>query len=100
DSADVRVAPVGELWHVWVHGEDVAQLAPIAGVQPTNVACAIAAALEVGALTLELPRRLTGIGAVAHRSTVMTAPSGVVVVDDTFNANPASARAALDVLSG
>jgi UDP-N-acetylmuramoyl-tripeptide--D-alanyl-D-alanine ligase len=30
---------------------------------------------------------------------VATAPSGVVVVDDTFNANPASATAALKVLS-
>jgi UDP-N-acetylmuramoyl-tripeptide--D-alanyl-D-alanine ligase len=30
---------------------------------------------------------------------VATAPSGAVVVDDTFNANPASALAALKVLS-
>jgi len=98
-SADVRVAAQGDEWHVWVDGEDVAQLAPLVGVQATNVACAVAAALEVGALPRELPRRLSAIRAIANRATVATAASGVVVVDDTFNANPASARASLEVLS-
>jgi UDP-N-acetylmuramoyl-tripeptide--D-alanyl-D-alanine ligase len=97
-NADVRVAPFGGLWHVWVDGEDVAQMMEIVGVQPTNVACAVAAALEVGALASELSRRLERVQPVANRSTVATTASGVVVVDDTFNANPASARASLDVL--
>ncbi len=97
-DADVRVAPVDGLWHVWVDGIDVAQMTPVTGVQVTNVACAVAAALEVGALTSELPRRLANIHAVANRAAVATAPSGVVVVDDTFNANPASAWASLGVL--
>ncbi len=99
-SADVRVAPVGEIWRVWVEGVEVAELAPVPGVQPTNVACAIAAALEVGALVSELPRRLASLRAVDHRANVATAASGVVVIDDTFNANPTSARASLAVLSG
>ncbi|MBW4030317.1 MAG: UDP-N-acetylmuramoyl-tripeptide--D-alanyl-D-alanine ligase [Acidobacteria bacterium] len=98
-DADVRVAPLEGRWHVWIEGEDVAQMEPILGVQPTNIACAVAAALEVGAIPAELARRLTGIQPVANRATVTTAPSGVVVVDDTFNANPASARSSLDVLS-
>ena len=98
-SADVRVVPQGDRWHVWVEGEDVAQMEPIVGVQLTNVACAVAASLEVGALPGELTRRLSTVRAVANRATVATAASGVIVVDDTFNANPASARAALDVLS-
>jgi UDP-N-acetylmuramoyl-tripeptide--D-alanyl-D-alanine ligase len=98
-SADVRVVPEGELWRVVVDGEDVANMEPIVGVQPTNVACAIAAALEVGALASELARRVQGVRPVANRATVATAASGVVVVDDTFNANPASARASLDVLA-
>ncbi|HEY5302834.1 MAG TPA: UDP-N-acetylmuramoyl-tripeptide--D-alanyl-D-alanine ligase [Acidimicrobiales bacterium] len=98
-DADVRVALVGELWHVWVDGDDVAQMTPVTGVQSTNVACAVAAALEVGALASELSRRLDNVRAVANRATVATANSGVVVVDDTFNANPASARASLGVLT-
>ena len=98
-EADVRVAIVEGLWHVWVDGHDVAQMTPIVGVQPTNVACAVAAALEVGAVVAELPRRLARVSAVANRATVTTAASGVVVVDDTFNANPASAAASLELLS-
>jgi UDP-N-acetylmuramoyl-tripeptide--D-alanyl-D-alanine ligase len=99
-SADVRVVRDGELWRVVLQGEDVASMEPVVGVQPTNVACAIAAALEVGALPTELSRRVQAVHAVANRATVATAASGVVVVDDTFNANPASARASLEVLTG
>ena len=97
--SDVRVAIAGDLWHVWIEGHDVAQLRPIPGVQPTNVACAVAAALEVGARASEISRRLSGVGPVDNRANVVRAASGVVVVDDTFNANPASARAALEVLA-
>ena len=42
---------------------------------------------------------LSRVSPVANRLNVATAPSGAVVVDDTFNANPASAVAALNVLS-
>lgn len=97
-SADVRVVPAGDLWRVVVDAEDCATMEPVVGVQPTNVACAIAAALEVGALPSELSRRVHAVRAVAHRATVATAASGVMVVDDTFNANPASARVSLTVL--
>ena len=98
-EADVRVAEVEGRWHVWVDGADVAQLEPIAGIQPTNVACAVAAAREVGAQVTELTQRLARLRPVANRATVSTAASGVVVVDDTFNANPASAAASLELLS-
>lgn len=99
-DADVRVASVNGMWHVWVDGADVAQLEPVVGMQCTNVACAIAAALEVGVVPAELAKRLRSLHPVEHRAMISTAASGVVVVDDTFNANPASARAALAVLTG
>ena len=98
-DADVRVAELEGRWHVWVDGADVGQMDPVLGVQPTNVACAVAAALEVGMTTGDLSARLAAIQPVANRTAVTTAASGVVVIDDTFNANPASARASLDVLS-
>jgi UDP-N-acetylmuramoyl-tripeptide--D-alanyl-D-alanine ligase len=98
-SANVRVIPEGELWRVVLEGNDVAHMEPVVGVQPTNVACAIAAALEVGVLPSELARRVQAVHAVANRATVATAASGVIVVDDTFNANPASARASLELLT-
>jgi UDP-N-acetylmuramoyl-tripeptide--D-alanyl-D-alanine ligase len=66
--------------------------------QPTNVACAAAVALELGVGHGEVLERLRRVSAIENRSNVVTAPSGVEVIDDTFNANPASAASALKVL--
>jgi UDP-N-acetylmuramoyl-tripeptide--D-alanyl-D-alanine ligase len=63
------------------------------------VACAVAAALELGVRPEELLDRMARVRAVENRSNVVTAASGVEVIDDTFNANPASAAAALKILS-
>ncbi len=58
----------------------------------------MAAALELGVRSDELLDRLRRVSAVENRSHVVTAASGVEVIDDTFNANPASAVAALKLL--
>ena len=99
DAASVRVVPDAERWVVVVDGVRVGSLDAVVGVQPTNLACAIAAALELGVPADELIRRARAVAPVANRSNVVTAPSGVVVIDDTFNANPASAAAAVNLLS-
>ena len=99
-SASVRVAVDGANWTVSVDGTDVGTGPAIVGVQPTNLACALAASLELGVGTSELLDRLRRVGAVENRSHVVTAASGVEVIDDTFNANPASAAAALKLLKG
>jgi UDP-N-acetylmuramoyl-tripeptide--D-alanyl-D-alanine ligase len=69
------------------------------GAQRTNVACAIGAAHQLGVSPAELAARLVDLPTVPHRLVMATAPSGVVVIDDTFNSNPAGARAALRVLA-
>ena len=68
ESASVRVAVDGANWVVSVDGTTVATGPAIVGVQPTNLACAVAAALELG---------------VAHRgavgpTTTRAAPSRIV----------------------
>jgi UDP-N-acetylmuramoyl-tripeptide--D-alanyl-D-alanine ligase len=98
-QASVRVLDGGVTWTVIVDGVTLGTTAAIAGVQPTNLACAIAAAIELGLSADQVMARVGQVSAVANRSNVMTAPSGVVVIDDTFNANPASAVAALRLLS-
>jgi UDP-N-acetylmuramoyl-tripeptide--D-alanyl-D-alanine ligase len=98
-DASVRVIVDGSQWVVSVDGETVASLEQIAGVQPTNLACALACALELGLAPSAVPERLARVTPVPSRSNVVTAPSGVVVIDDTFNANPASAAAALTLLA-
>ncbi len=98
-DADVVVTS-GPRWRVIIRGEEVGELEARAGLQASNVACALAAALELGLARGEVIERLNGLSSVAHRAQVGLAPSGVTVIDDTFNANPASAEASLALLFG
>ncbi|HEY5105078.1 MAG TPA: UDP-N-acetylmuramoyl-tripeptide--D-alanyl-D-alanine ligase [Acidimicrobiales bacterium] len=98
-GADVRVVSEARRWTLIVEGINVGTIEEIVGVQPTNVACALGAAMALGVETKNLFGRLASLRPVANRLNVVTAESGVVVIDDTFNANPASAVAALNVLA-
>ena len=69
-----------------------------AGPHPGNVACAVAVALEAGIPIEEIVRRFGSLPGSPHRLEPGTGPGGFVVLDDTYNANPAGARAALQLL--
>jgi UDP-N-acetylmuramoyl-tripeptide--D-alanyl-D-alanine ligase len=87
--------------HVWMSlsGRVVAEAAPLAGsAQATNLACAVAVALKLGVSEAVIVDRLGTMPGVPNRLTSAVAASGVLVFDDTFNANPAGARAALAAL--
>ncbi len=99
ESASVRVIVDGPNWTVIVDGTEIGSGPAIAGVQPTNLACALAVAVELGVDNTQLLDRLRRVRAIENRSNVVTAASGVEVIDDTFNANPASAASALKVLA-
>ncbi len=97
-EASVRVVSEAERWLIIRDGVTVAEVLPVAGVHETNLACAIAAAFELGADPYEVATRISHLTPAQHRLTVVTAPSGLTIIDDTFNANPASARSALALL--
>ena len=98
-SADVRVSQVGERLVVSVRGVDVGGEVEVGpGVRATNLACAVAVALELGIACEQLAPRLASLPAVPNRLTAGRAPSGTIVLDDTYNANPAGTRAALGAL--
>jgi UDP-N-acetylmuramoyl-tripeptide--D-alanyl-D-alanine ligase len=99
ESASVRVIVDGANWTINVDGVVIGLGPAIVGVQPTNLACALAVVLELGVAPSELLDRVRRVSAVENRSNVVTAASGVEVIDDTFNANPASAASALKVLT-
>jgi len=95
-GASVSVREDDDALVLVVDGVDVARLAP--GPRPGNLACAVAVALELGVAVEEIARRVGSLPVVPHRLESATAEGGVVVLDDTYNANPAGARAALRAL--
>ncbi|HEY3943470.1 MAG TPA: UDP-N-acetylmuramoyl-tripeptide--D-alanyl-D-alanine ligase [Acidimicrobiales bacterium] len=99
-DADVAVLREEGGWALLVDGRPVAGAGELpTGVQPSNLACGAAVALELGLGADAVVTRLASLPAVANRLARAVAPSGVVVLDDTFNSNPAGARAALEVLA-
>jgi UDP-N-acetylmuramoyl-tripeptide--D-alanyl-D-alanine ligase len=65
-----------------------------------NALAACAATLAAGVPLDAVVRGLEAFRAVAGRLCVLSAASGARVIDDTYNANPDSVRAAIDVLAG
>jgi len=94
---DVTVASGPEGLRVEVHGELLATVCVDA--RPGNVAAAVAVALELGVARPELVDRLASLPAVAHRLEAVRGSGGALVLDDTYNANPAGTRSALDRLA-
>ncbi len=98
--ADVRLQLHDGRVTLTVDGSTVGTSAPLRpGIQPSNLACAVAVALRLGVPAERVVERIPGLTSVANRLAPGTSTSGVYVVDDTFNSNPAGARAALAMLA-
>jgi UDP-N-acetylmuramoyl-tripeptide--D-alanyl-D-alanine ligase len=81
--------------------KDAGELArtPATGDQaPTNVAIAVAIARALGVPDDAIARRLPTLPTAPNRRTITRGSTGATFVDDTYNANPAGARAALTTL--
>lgn len=96
---DVEVAEANNEMIVRAGGSEIARLGADAGVHPANVGCAVAAALAYGAAPGRIAPRLAALGPPQHRATASRSPAGVLVVDDTFNSNPAGALRAVEDLA-
>ena len=66
---------------------------------PTNVACAMGVVLALGVDPADVAARLSSLTEPDHRLTTSSGASGVTIIDDTFNSNPAGAEAALSALA-
>jgi UDP-N-acetylmuramoyl-tripeptide--D-alanyl-D-alanine ligase len=65
----------------------------------TNALAAIAAGVALGADLAEMADRAADIGFSRFRGERLELPGGIVLVNDSYNANPVSMRAALDHLA-
>lgn len=112
-SADVTVLPVNApssapanalvneaavTRRITLFGREIA-VGPLGGAAPANVACAVAAASVLGVSDADIASRLGDLPTPDHRRTAGRSPGGVMVIDDTYNSNPAGARAALSMLA-
>lgn len=96
---DVEVAESNNEMIVRAGGSEIGRIGADAGVHPANVGCAVAAALAYGAAPDRIAPRLTALGPPQHRAATSRSPAGVLVVDDTFNSNPAGALRAVEDLA-
>jgi UDP-N-acetylmuramoyl-tripeptide--D-alanyl-D-alanine ligase len=97
---DVAVVAGASEAELYVDGSSAGAF-PLASGRPlalTNVACAAGIALALAVPVPDIALRLRSLPVVEHRLEVSTSPTGVAVLDDTFNANPAGARLALAAL--
>lgn len=99
DRLEVEVEQRDDDVVLWVGGEEIGAYPTATGAHPGNVACAVAAAHAYGVPARHLAQRLGTLTNPSHRAVVATNDAGVVVIDDTFNSNPAGARAALAALT-
>jgi UDP-N-acetylmuramoyl-tripeptide--D-alanyl-D-alanine ligase len=97
-DADVAVIADDDGGRVYENGTLVGRVSRLP-TAATNVACAVAAARALGVTATDIVARLESAPVASHRLESATAPSGAVVLDDTFNSNPAGARRALALLA-
>jgi UDP-N-acetylmuramoylalanine-D-glutamate ligase len=96
-QADVCVLAAGAAIELHHRGALITR-ADVSDARPTNVACAVAVALELGVPEAEVVRLLPTLPGAPNRLTVAAGSAGITVVDDTYNSNPAGSRVALEVM--
>lgn len=99
---EIRTEPTGSAFTLQLpDGETLPISLPLLGQHNViNALAAAAAADAIGAGGEEIARGLAAADAVGGRLKLRPGRAGSVVIDDSYNANPASVRAALDYLSG
>jgi len=95
-GADVYVAADGEI--ISVHGRSLGTVTVLGGFA-ANLACAIGVAVAMEIPESDITASLATLPRPDHRQTIDKAANGVMVIDDTYNSNPAGCAAALETLA-
>jgi UDP-N-acetylmuramoyl-tripeptide--D-alanyl-D-alanine ligase len=104
EQAQVRctyeVKDFGSVLHIHAEGQQFDIQLAAAGVHNIrNALAACAATLAIGITAEKIKQGLEAFAPVAGRLQRKSAKNGALVIDDTYNANPDSVRAAIDVLA-
>jgi UDP-N-acetylmuramoyl-tripeptide--D-alanyl-D-alanine ligase len=104
--ADVRAVAIedrgvnGSIARVAAGGAERRFTIPLLGRgNVANVLAATAVALEYGVPLDAIAERVARLEPAPHRGEVRRLANGVIVIDDSYNANPSATRRALDVLA-
>lgn len=101
EASDVRVADGVTEAVVWTKDESQRFHFPFTEAHNlTNALAAIAAGVALGADLAGMADRAASIGFSRFRGERLELPDGIVLVNDCYNANPVSMRAALDHVAG
>ena len=102
--ADVRAA-----WRQDARGSRIEMTTPLGGIEVNlalpgrhnvaNAAAATAAAIAAGATAEAIVKGLEAMGPIPGRLELKSIGDDICIIDDTYNANPASLQAGLDVLA-
>ena len=97
EGADVFVKRLDDGLRIRIDGQDVAS-GVTADADASNVACALGVAVALGVDVGLIVERLADLPTAEHRRSTITSESGATIIDDTFNANPDGAVAALRMM--
>lgn len=86
---------------IWVKNSQQSNLATnlLGQHQQKNLQMATALALKLGIKITDIERVALNLPSIPHRLEKIIAPNGIIIFDDSYNANPASAQSALEVIS-
>jgi murE/murF fusion protein len=99
-AANIAASEEGSVFDVVADGRSERLALPVPGLHNVrNALAAIASTLAAGAPLAVACRALAGFEAVSGRMQRHRTRDGALLIDDTYNANPDSVRAAIDVLA-
>ena len=101
-SGEIVLEPYGSQFILCLpSGVTIEVLLPLVGIHNVqNALAASAAAYALGASEKDIQKGLNQASAAKGRLNMLSSPSGAKIIDDTYNANPGSVRAALTYLKG
>jgi len=99
-ARDIESGPQGSRFRLVAPEGEVPVDLPVAGLhQVDNFLAASAIATVIGVSPADCAEAARSLRPAAHRGELERHPSGAVLFDDAYNANPSSMRAALETLS-